>query len=98
MKKAFITGITGQDGAYLSKLLLDKGYEVHGGVRRISHPEVTRLEALGVADKVHLHISDEGTRVDLATVMAACRRVVHRVAHSSSAPFISHNRLFVPPR
>ena len=58
MKKAFVTGITGQDGAYLAKLLLDKGYEVHGGVRRISHPELPRLEQLGVADKVHLHEFD----------------------------------------
>lgn len=57
-KKAFITGITGQDGAYLAKLLLDKGYEVHGGVRRISQPETTRLELLGVADDVHLHEFD----------------------------------------
>ena len=58
MKTAFITGITGQDGAYLAKLLLDKGYEVHGGVRRISQPETTRLKVLGVADKVHLHDFD----------------------------------------
>ena len=58
MKTAFITGITGQDGAYLAKLLLDKGYEVHGGVRRISHPETVRLETLGVADKVQLHEFD----------------------------------------
>ena len=34
MKKAFVTGITGQDGAYLAELLLGKGYEVHGLVRR----------------------------------------------------------------
>ncbi len=58
MKKAFITGITGQDGAYLAKLLLEKGYEVHGGVRRISQPELPRLEALGVANDVHLHEFD----------------------------------------
>lgn len=58
MKKAFITGITGQDGAYLAKLLLDKGYEVHGGVRRISHPETQRLEQLGVAKDVQLHEFD----------------------------------------
>ena len=36
MKKALITGITGQDGSYLSELLLDKGYEVHGIVRRVA--------------------------------------------------------------
>ncbi len=58
MKKAFITGITGQDGAYLAKLLLDKGYEVHGGVRRISQNETVRLEKLGVAKDVRLHEFD----------------------------------------
>ena len=57
-KTAFITGIAGQDGAYLSKLLLSKGYEVHGGVRRISQPEITRLEVLGIADQVTLHEFD----------------------------------------
>jgi len=58
MKTAFITGITGQDGAYLAKLLLSKGYEVHGGVRRISQSETTRLDILGITDKVHLHEFD----------------------------------------
>lgn len=58
MKKAFVTGVTGQDGAYLAKLLLDKGYEVHGGVRRISHPQLTRLQALGVDKDVELHEFD----------------------------------------
>jgi GDPmannose 4,6-dehydratase len=45
-KRAFITGITGQDGAYLSKFLLEKGYEVHGLVRRSSVKNTTRLELL----------------------------------------------------
>jgi GDPmannose 4,6-dehydratase len=58
MRKAFITGITGQDGAYLARLLLDKGYEVHGGVRRISQPETVRLEAVGALKDVHLHEFD----------------------------------------
>jgi GDPmannose 4,6-dehydratase len=58
MKTAFITGITGQDGAYLAKLLLEKGYKVHGGVRRISQAELVRLERLGVAKDVHLHEFD----------------------------------------
>ncbi|QFT83276.1 GDP-mannose 4,6-dehydratase (plasmid) [Roseovarius sp. THAF27] len=58
MKTAFITGITGQDGAYLAQLLLEKGYEVHGGVRRSSHSETMRLAALGIADKVHMHEFD----------------------------------------
>lgn len=58
MKKAFITGISGQDGAYLAKLLLEKGYEVNGGVRRISQPERVRLEQLGIADQIHFHDFD----------------------------------------
>jgi len=58
MPKAFISGISGQDGAYLSKLLLEKGYEVHGGVRRISQPETVRLEQIGVLDDVQLHEFD----------------------------------------
>ena len=58
MKKAFVTGVTGQDGAYLAKLLLEEGYEVHGGVRRISQPETTRLDILGITDDVTLHEFD----------------------------------------
>jgi GDPmannose 4,6-dehydratase len=53
-KIAFITGITGQDGAWLSKLLLEKGYIVYGGVRRTSSSNNWRLEFLGIADKVKL--------------------------------------------
>ncbi|MFA4963526.1 MAG: GDP-mannose 4,6-dehydratase [Brevundimonas sp.] len=56
MKKALITGVTGQDGAYLSQFLLSKGYEVTGVVRRSSHYGLAtqRLEWLGIADKVKL--------------------------------------------
>src|SRR5438552_3839054 len=46
MKKAFITGITGQDGSYLAELLLKKGYEVHGLVRRTSTFTTNRIEHL----------------------------------------------------
>jgi len=46
MKKAFITGITGQDGAYLAELLLDKGYEVHGLIRRSSTFNTERIDHL----------------------------------------------------
>lgn len=55
-KKALITGITGQDGAYLSALLLDKGYEVYGMVRRSSHAGVAdhRLRWLGIENDVQL--------------------------------------------
>ncbi|WP_421700838.1 GDP-mannose 4,6-dehydratase [Ancylobacter sp.] len=54
VKKALITGITGQDGSYLARLLLAKGYEVTGTVRANSQAKLTRLRKLGVADDVRL--------------------------------------------
>ena len=51
-KKALITGILGQDGAYLAKLLLDKGYEVYGGIRRSSSGNTWRLHEFGIADAI----------------------------------------------
>ena len=53
-KHALITGITGQDGAYLADLLLRKGYEVYGLLARRSTPTVWRLELLNILDKVTL--------------------------------------------
>jgi len=53
-KTALITGITGQDGAYLAQLLLAKGYLVYGGYRRTSTPNFWRLEELGLKEKVNL--------------------------------------------
>lgn len=53
-KRAFVTGITGQDGAYLARLLLDKGYEVYGAYRRSASLNPWRLEELGVAADVKL--------------------------------------------
>ena len=63
MKKAFITGITGQDGAYLAKFLLEKGYEVHGMKRRTSAFNTSRIDDLfnkyELNDKkFHLHFGD----------------------------------------
>ncbi len=57
MKRALITGITGQDGSYLAELLLDKGYEVHGIVRRVAieDPEHRLWRILHVKDRLHLH-------------------------------------------
>ena len=51
-KTALITGITGQDGSYLAELLLDKGYEIFGVIRRLSTPNTTRLE--NIADRITL--------------------------------------------
>lgn len=54
LKTALITGITGQDGAYLADLLTTKGYEVYGAFRRLSTPNFWRLQALGIYDKIKL--------------------------------------------
>lgn len=55
---AIITGITGQDGAYLAQLLLDKGYTVYGTHRRTSSVNLWRLEELGVSQHPNLHLVD----------------------------------------
>lgn len=60
MKKALITGITGQDGSYLAELLLEKGYEVHGICRRSSSPiaNLWRIQHLAVDNLITLHYGD----------------------------------------
>lgn len=62
MKKALVTGITGQDGSYLVELLLEKGYEVHGIVRRASNFNTNRIDHLyedpHTDTKLHLHFGD----------------------------------------
>src|ERR1035438_6040310 len=56
-KRALITGITGQDGSYLAELLLDRGYEVHGIVRRIAleDPEHRLSRILQIRERIQLH-------------------------------------------
>lgn len=63
MSKALITGITGQDGSYLAELLLEKGYEVHGLIRRASTFNTSRIDHLfkdphDESNKLHLHYGD----------------------------------------
>lgn len=58
MKKALITGITGQDGSYLAEFLLEKGYEVHGIIRRASISNTTRIDHLIAKNAITLHDGD----------------------------------------
>ena len=58
MKKALITGIAGQDGSYLAEFLLEKGYEVHGIVRRSSLPNTSRIDHLLKQNRITLHDGD----------------------------------------
>ena len=71
-KKAIITGITGQDGAYLSKLLLSKGYKVYGTFRRLSTPNFWRLNYLGILNKVELIPCD---LLDQSSIVDAIKKV-----------------------
>ncbi|MES2073708.1 MAG: GDP-mannose 4,6-dehydratase [Pseudomonadota bacterium] len=59
-KKALITGITGQDGAYLAELLLNKGYTVYGTYRRTSSVNFWRIDKLGIASHPNLHLVEYG--------------------------------------
>ena len=71
MKKALITGITGQDGSYLAELLLSKGYEVHGLVRRSSSRNTERID--GILDKITLHYGDLSDASSLVEVICKVR-------------------------
>lgn len=71
MKKALITGITGQDGSYLAELLLEKGYEVHGMTRRASLPNTARIEHL--LDKITLHDGDLSDSSSIIRIMMLVR-------------------------
>lgn len=74
MKKAIVTGITGQDGAYLTEFLLSKGYKVYGTYRRTSSVNFWRLEELGVMEHEHLHLT-EFDLTDLGTCIGLLQRV-----------------------
>jgi GDPmannose 4,6-dehydratase len=71
MKRALITGVTGQDGAYLARLLLNKGYEVYGAYRRTSSVNTWRLDELGICGSPRLTLS-----VGDVTDSGACLRLI----------------------
>src|SRR5258705_4583317 len=70
-KRAVITGITGQDGSYLAELLLDKGYEVTGVVRRASAPNLGRIEHL--LDRITLRPGDLLDQLSLMRIIQDVR-------------------------
>lgn len=85
MKKAIITGITGQDGSYLAELLLAKGYEVHGIVRRASTESFERIAHL--ADRVQLHQADLLDQLSIIEVLKAVQPdEVYNLAAMSFVP------------
>lgn len=72
-KKAFITGVTGQDGSYLSEFLLEKGYEVHGMVRRSSVEYRERIAHLEGRENFHLHYGDLSDSISLVKIIGKVR-------------------------
>ena len=71
MKKALITGITGQDGSFLAEFLLEKGYEVHGIIRRSSLPNTQRIQP--ILEKLHLHEGDLSDSSSLSKIVLSVR-------------------------
>jgi len=71
VKKALITGITGQDGSYLAELLLEKGYEVHGIIRRSSSFNTSRINH--IFDRLHLHYGDLTEACSLRNIISEAK-------------------------
>jgi len=85
MKTALITGITGQDGSYLAEFLLDKGYEVHGTVRRSSVEKFERIAH--IRDRITLHQMDLLDQLSILTVLEDVEpREVYNLAAQSFVP------------
>ena len=88
MKKALITGINGQDGSYLAELLLEKGYEVHGTLKRnsVSENQTSRLD--NVFDKLNLHYAD---LTDLSSLIRVINEIKPQEVYNLAAQ--SHVRI-----
>lgn len=84
MKRALITGVTGQDGSYLAKFLLKKGYEVFGTYRRVSSPNFWRLQYLDIFNKVRLIPTDmtDQSSIQNALYISMPDEVYHLAAQS----------------
>ena len=95
MENVLITGVTGQDGAYLARALLGKGYRVYGAVRRGSTPKVGRLKSLGIIDKVRLVGVETTEFSNILSVMRELRPkfIYNLAAQSFVADSFSHPHL-----
>ena len=89
LKRALITGITGQDGSYLAELLLGEGYEVHGLVRRVALEDPRTLSRIaGIFDRITLHAA---SLESFPSLYAADRPgPADEVYHLASQSFVSH--------
>jgi len=91
MKKALITGITGQDGSYLSELLLEKGYEVHGIVRRVAleHPQARMWRIRHILDRVHIHSASMESYASIFNIVSEIKP--DECYHLAAQSFVSYS-------
>lgn len=91
MRRALITGITGQDGSYLAEYLLSLGYEVHGIVRRVAleDPSNRLVRLAGVLDKLHLHAGSLESFPSLFSVISEVQP--DEVYHLAAQSFVSYS-------
>jgi len=89
--KAIITGITGQDGSYLAELLLDKGYEVHGIVRRVAieDPEHRLWRILAIKEHIHLHAASLESYPSIFQILQKVRP--NECYHLAAQSFVSYS-------
>ena len=91
MKKALITGITGQDGSYLSELLLEKGYEVHGIVRRVAleHPQARMWRIRDNVDRIQIHSASMESYASLFDIISGVKP--DECYHLAAQSFVSYS-------
>ena len=91
MKRVLITGITGQDGSYLAELLLEKGYEVHGIVRRVAieDPEHRLWRVLHLKDRLHLHAASLESLPSIYRVFQTVKP--HECYHLAAQSFVAYS-------
>jgi len=91
MKRALITGITGQDGSYLAELLLEKGYEVHGIVRRVAleHPQARMWRIRHLLDRIHIHSASMESYASLFNIIADVQP--HECYHLAAQSYVSYS-------
>lgn len=93
MKKALITGITGQDGSFLAEFLLGKGYDVHGTIRRSSVDYRERIAHLEGHPNFHLHYADLG---DSMSILQVVKKVKPTEIYNLAAQTMCRYRLMHP--
>lgn len=91
MKRALITGVNGQDGSYLAEMLLERGYEVHGVVRRdaLEDPVHRLVNISGVRDRIRLHVASLDNQLSIYKAVAAARP--DECYHLASSSFVSYS-------